>query len=248
MSNNVDVKDFTLGTARTMKTRETSTVNTPLHQLEDSAGGEIVGTKTDAKSTATDTTSVSLMSVFKQISASAQALVTAFGSAWTRGAGATDSNTQRIAIASDSAGIIATGTAGSAASAVLTVQGIASMTALKVDNSAVTQPVSHSYLTNLGVGEYETVAASQTDQALGATGATGDFLQAVVIVPGTAAAGAVSIKDGSGSAISLFAGGGTTALPTLAPIRVDLGVISTGGAWKVTTGSNVTAIGIGNFT
>src|SRR6185369_15659515 len=36
----------------------------------------------------------------------------------------------------------ALGTAGSASSDVLTVQGIASMTALKVDGSAVTQPVS----------------------------------------------------------------------------------------------------------
>lgn len=123
----------------------------------------------------------------------------------------------------------------------------ANTTAWKVDSSAVTQPVSNSLLTNLGVGEYETVAASQTDQVMGATGATGDYLSAVLIVPATAAAGAVSIKDGSTS-ISIFAGGGTTALPTLAPIRVDLGMISVSGAWKVTTGTNVSAIGIGNFT
>lgn len=38
--------------------------------------------------------------------------------------------------------VTGTGTAGSAAAGVLTVQGIASMTALKVDGSAVTQPVS----------------------------------------------------------------------------------------------------------
>jgi hypothetical protein len=96
--------------------------------------------------------------------------------------------------------------------------------------------------------EYEPVAASQTDQALGATGALGDYLSHLIIVPATAAAGAVSIKDGSGSSISIFVGGGTTALPTLAPLVVFLGMKSTSGAWKVTTGTNVSAIGVGDFT
>jgi hypothetical protein len=95
--------------------------------------------------------------------------------------------------------------------------------------------------------QYETVAASATDQALGATGGTGDYLSHLIIIPATAAAGAVSIKDGSTS-ISVFAGGGTTALPTLAPIVVFLGMKSTSGAWKVTTGANVSAIGVGDFT
>lgn len=122
-------------------------------------------------------------------------------------------------------------------------------TAIKVDGSAVTQPVSGTVsITDLSQAEYETVAAGQTDQALGATGATGDYLSGLLIIPATAAAGAVSIKDGSGSAVTVFAGGGTTALPTLAPIPVPLGIKSTGGAWKVTTGANVSAIGIGNFT
>lgn len=103
-------------------------------------------------------------------------------------------------------------------------------------------------ITDISDGDYETVAASQTDQSLGATGATGDYLAGVLIVPGTTAAGAVSIKDGAGSAINVFAGGGTTALSTLIPFFVPLGIKSTGGAWKVTTGANVTAIGVGNFT
>lgn len=57
-----------------------------------------IGAKADAKSTATDTTAITAMSVWKQISASVQALVTAFGSAWTRGAGAADANTQRVTV------------------------------------------------------------------------------------------------------------------------------------------------------
>lgn len=96
-------------------------------------------------------------------------------------------------------------------------------------------------------GQYETVAASQTDQAIGATGAAGDYLVGLLIVPATTAAGAVSIKDGTGSSISVFAGGGTTALTTLIPFFVPLGMRSTTGAWKVTTGANVSAIAVGKF-
>lgn len=94
---------------------------------------------------------------------------------------------------------------------------------------------------------YETVAASQTDQALGATGAAGDALDGLLIVPATTAPGAVSIKDGSGSAITVFTGG-TGSVSNLVPFLVPLGIKSTGGAWKVTTGANVSAIAAGRFT
>lgn len=126
-----------------------------------------------------------------------------------------------------------------------------------LDNSAETDPAAASatipallrgILLALSATEYETVAASQTDQVMGATGASGDYLAGVLIVPGTTAAGAVSIKDGAGSAISIFAGGGVTALIILTPVFVPLGIKSASGAWKVTTGANVTAIGVGNFT
>lgn len=100
---------------------------------------------------------------------------------------------------------------------------------------------------NLVAGEYETVAASQTTQALGATGAAGDYLEGVLIVPATVDAGAVSIKDGSNSAITIFTGG-TASLVTLVPFYVPLGMVSVQGAWQITTGASVSAIGIGNFT
>ncbi len=119
--------------------------------------------------------------------------------------------------------------------------------AFKTDGSATTQPVSNTPLTNMGAGEYETVAASQTDQAMGATGATGDFLAGVLLVPSSLNPGAVSIKDGAGSAITIFAGG-TASILTLHPFFVPLGMISAAGAWKITTGSAITAIGVGNFT
>lgn len=99
----------------------------------------------------------------------------------------------------------------------------------------------------LVVSSYETVAASQTDQVLGATGATGDYITGLLIAPATAACGTVILKDGS-TTIYTFPGGGTTALPTLAPIPVPLGLRSVNGAWKVTTGSNVAVVGMGLFT
>lgn len=97
-------------------------------------------------------------------------------------------------------------------------------------------------------GNYETIGASATDQVMGGVGAVGDYLDHITITPLTTAAGAVSIKDGGGSAYTVFAGGAVTALTTLIPFTVDLGMRSASGAWKVTTGANVTAIGVGNFT
>jgi hypothetical protein len=99
----------------------------------------------------------------------------------------------------------------------------------------------------LSNGEYETVAASATDQAMGATGAAGDFLASVLIIPGTTSPGNVQIKDGAGSAITIFLGGATS-VADLKPFSVPIGAKSLAGAWKLTTGANVTAIGFGDFT
>lgn len=95
--------------------------------------------------------------------------------------------------------------------------------------------------------DYETVAASASDQALGATGAAGDRLDSLLIVPATTSPGAVSIKDGGGSAITVFPGGAVS-LTELRPILIKLGIKSLSGAWKVTTGADVSAIAVGEFT
>lgn len=100
--------------------------------------------------------------------------------------------------------------------------------------------------TYLGDGNYETVAASQASQVLGGSGAIGDFLDALIIVPATTSPGAVTIADGGGSAITLFAGGATS-VADLKPFVVRIGARSTAGPWKVTTGANVSVIGIGKF-
>lgn len=196
---------------------------------------DAIGEKTDAKSTATDGTAASAVSIWKQISASLQTALTVATHAvtqsgsWVLSAGSALIGKVVISDGTNDAAV----RAGSSAAA---VGDNALVVAMRPDS------IKDTY------AEYETVAASQTDQTLGATGAIGDYLAGVLIVPGTAGCGAVSIKDGSGSAITIFAGGGTTALPTLAPIFVPLGIYSKDGAWQVTTGANVTAIGIGDFT
>lgn len=91
--------------------------------------------------------------------------------------------------------------------------------------------------------KYETVAASQTDQALGATGARGDVLERLIIIPATTAAGNISIKDGSTS-ISVFV---TGTLSNLTPITIVFNMKSVSGAWSVTTGANVSVIAVGQF-
>lgn len=96
-------------------------------------------------------------------------------------------------------------------------------------------------------GEYETVAAGQTAQPLGATGAVGDHIVGLLVIPAVVACGLVTLLDGATS-IPVFVGGGTTALPSCIPFFIPLGLKSLNGAWKVTTGANVSVIAIGDFT
>lgn len=91
---------------------------------------------------------------------------------------------------------------------------------------------------------YETVAASQTAQVMGGAGASGDYIKGIVVIPATTAAGAIALLDGSTS-ISVFA---TGTLSDLKPFYIPLGINSTTGPWKITTGANVSAIAIGKFT
>lgn len=104
--------------------------------------------------------------------------------------------------------------------------------------------------------DYEFVAASQTNQVLGPRSLTtkkGDVIVRILIIPLTNSPGAVSVKDGSGAAMQIYAGGvgGVTANLELRPIPIDFGkegMRSAIGSWQVTTGANVTALAIGRFT
>lgn len=97
---------------------------------------------------------------------------------------------------------------------------------------------------------YETVAASQTGQALGATGATGDYLSHCVIYPASTSPGVVTVFDNTNAAASnvIAFAGGASSTSNLTPISVPVGAISTAGAWKVTTGANVSVACFGKFT
>jgi hypothetical protein len=159
------------------------------------------------------------------------------GTAWTYGSGAIGAGTPRVALATDSPGIITTGTAGAPSAVVLSVQGVASGTVIPTTNAA---------LTNFGAGEYETVAASQTAQALGATGAAGDYISGILVIPATTSPGVVTLLDNATS-IPVFVGGASS-VSNLVPFFIPLGMVSVSGAWKITTGANVSCIGIGNFT
>jgi hypothetical protein len=95
-------------------------------------------------------------------------------------------------------------------------------------------------------GEYETVAASQTGQVLGPTGATGDYLNGLLITPASTSPGAVALLDGATS-YTVFAGGASS-VSNLAPFYVYIGARSVNGAWSVTTGASVSVLATGNFT
>lgn len=189
-----------LAASTKFKTKDTgSNGHMPGHVIYDSAEGEILGTKTDNKSTATDTTSVSFMSVWKQISASAQAIATSVAGTLTVG----------------------------------------------------THAVTNTPLTDFGAGEYEDVIASTSSaQSLGATGATGDYLSHLVIVPETTSPGSVILYDGSSSpdvGFTIFVGGASS-VSNLVPFTVAVGAKSASGAWKITTGASVHVRAVGNFT
>jgi hypothetical protein len=94
-------------------------------------------------------------------------------------------------------------------------------------------------------GDWDRAAASTT-KALGAAGAIGDYLSHVVIVPSSLSPGAVQIKDGSGTATDIFAGGASS-LTNLVPFTVPLGMKSKVGGWSIITLTGATAYGVGDF-
>jgi hypothetical protein len=93
--------------------------------------------------------------------------------------------------------------------------------------------------------DYETVAASQTAQVLGDSGATGDYISGVLVIPATTSPGNVLLLDGAIS-ITIFTGGAGS-VSSLVPFFIPLGMASVSGAWKLTTGANVSCIAIGKF-
>lgn len=117
------------------------------------------GAKANARSTATDTTAVTIMQVLKEISfmlqtpaalPSNQSVNLAQVNAGTvaTGSGVMNSQTQRTALATDSPGIIPTGIAGTPSATVLTMQGVASMTPVLTTPTGVVTAADGSALTS----------------------------------------------------------------------------------------------------
>jgi hypothetical protein len=95
---------------------------------------------------------------------------------------------------------------------------------------------------------YNTIAASQTTQALtgGSGGATGDYLSHCVVIPTSTSPGVVTIIDNS-TTVYAFPGG-SSSLSNLVPFTIPVGAKSISGAWKITTGANLSAVCVGKFT
>lgn len=92
---------------------------------------------------------------------------------------------------------------------------------------------------------YETVAASQTTQTIGPAGALGDYLSHVIVTPATTAPGVVTIIDNATTIIPWLGG---TVGADLKPFTIDVRANSASGAWKITTGANVSVVAVGMFT
>lgn len=140
-----------------------------------------------------------------------------------------------------------------------TATGTCSMVALtKFLNTAATAPTpAQTGIGNVNIGavqnagsKYIAVAASQTATVLqSSTGAAGDYLSHCVIYPASTSPGVVTVFDNTNTAATsaiLFAGGATST-SNLTPISVPVGALSTAGAWKVTTGANVSVVCFGKF-
>ena len=89
---------------------------------------------------------------------------------------------------------------------------------------------------------YETVAASQTAQLLGTTGAKGDYLHRLIITVTTAATSTVTLIDNATSIVI------TAANTPIGVYSVEFNAASVSGAWKVTTGAGASVIAVGIFT
>lgn len=201
---------------------------------------------------ASDTASSGLNGRLQRI---AQNLTTMMGRAVAQLGARTIAQSPAVNLATDDLLVVATGAAADAASAtgslhaklraIATALGVTAFDlGIGTGGSRTLRVAIDAAQTN--TGDYEWVDAGQTDQAMG-TGATGDYLDHVLIVPGTTSPGQVAIQDGAGTARVIFTGGASS-VSNLVPFSVPIGAVSTAGSWQITTGSNVTAIGFGNFT
>jgi hypothetical protein len=136
------------------------------------------------------------------------------------------------------------GTAGTAASDVITVQGIASMTALKVDGSAVTQPVSAAAL------PLPTGASTEAKQP--ALGVAGTPSSDVITVQGDASMTALKV-DGSATTqpvsgtVTANAGTGSFTVAQATAASLNASVVQSG-TWNINNVSGTVSLPTGAAT
>jgi len=83
---------------------------------------------------------------------------------------------------------------------------------------------------------YETVAASQTAQVIGTTGAAGDYLHHVIV---TSSTGTITVLDNA-TTVAVIPAGAVGVFP--------INCVSSSGAWKITTAASTTCTCVGRFT
>jgi hypothetical protein len=89
---------------------------------------------------------------------------------------------------------------------------------------------------------YETVAASQTAQVLGGTGAVGDYLHRIVVTVTTTGTSTLSVLDNSTTVLTMAAN------TPVGVYSLEINAASASGPWKITTGAGVTVMAVGFFT
>jgi hypothetical protein len=89
---------------------------------------------------------------------------------------------------------------------------------------------------------YETVAASQTAQVLGGSGAVGDYLHRLVVTVTATGTSTLSLLDNSTTVLTMAAN------TPVGVYSLEINAASASGPWKVTTGAGVTVMAVGFFT
>jgi hypothetical protein len=228
------------------------------------AGAGAVGTGVQRTTLASDDPAVTSLSTLAGVVTSSRAAVNPISgqTGVAGGAGAVGATVQRATLASDDPAVVAlqiiddwdesdrakvnpiAGQAGVAGGS----GGVSATTQRMVLATDVALPAGTNMLGNVTPEgtEYEVVLASQTAQVIGATGATGDYIAGILVTPATTSPGVVTLLDNATS-IPLFVGGASS-IATLHPFMIPLGIKSVSGAWKITTGANVSCVAMGNFT
>jgi hypothetical protein len=235
-----DVKDFTLGTAVKIKSTTDGADQVPHHIVDSSAlptGAATEVTLADVKTAVEALSALIAGGELPVTDADAGTLLTALG--------ATDFATQTTLAAVLAKIIAAPATEAKQDTANTSLASILAKI-IAAPSTEAKQDTANTLLSRSVAAEYETVAASQTAQTLGATGAAGDYLSHVVCFPQTATPGVVTILDNA-TVIGTFPGGASS-VGTLRPFTIPVGMISSSGAWKITTGADITAVGVGDFT